>query len=149
MKQLIGVSPFDEGQPLRWYADVLPVLQASLQDPSVLPDLSEFADLKAAYLEIFNQVMAGHQLDALVFPQTTDALPLLFSDEFISETTVSAINVAGLPAITVPGGQFLNNAPFSLIFVGPQWSEVRLLGLAYAYEQATGQRIVPDLVSGQ
>ncbi len=147
LRQLIGVSPFDEDQPLRWYVEVLPALAASLQDPSVPPALDEFFDLKGAYLAIFNQVMAAHNLDALVFPQTTEAIPALFSGDFISETTVSAINIAGLPAVTVPGGQYRNNAPFSLIFVGPLWSEAELLGLAHDYEQATQHRIVPKLVT--
>jgi amidase/aspartyl-tRNA(Asn)/glutamyl-tRNA(Gln) amidotransferase subunit A len=148
LRQLIGVSPFDEGQPLRWYVEVLPVLAASLQNPSAAPDLSEFAALRDAYLAVFNQVMAAHNLDALVFPQTTESIPELFSGDFISETTVSAINIAGLPAVTVPGGQYANGAPFSLIFVGQRWSEAELLGFAYAYEQATHYRIVPELVTG-
>ena len=147
LRQLIGVSPFDEGQPLRWYVDVLPALAASLQDPSVEPDLSVVVDLKTAYLAVFNQVMAAHNLDALVFPQTTQAIPALFSDEFISETTVSAINIAGLPAVTVPAGQYGNRAPFSLIFVGPHWSEAALLGLAYGYEQVTQHRIAAKLIA--
>jgi amidase len=147
LRQLIGVSPFDEDQPLRWYVEVLPALAASLQDPSVEPDLSEFAALRDAYLAIFDEVMAAYGLDALVFPQTTEAIPELFSDDFISETTVSAINIAGLPAVTVPGGQYANKAPFSLLFVGQLWSEAELLGLAYAYEQATQYRIVPELVT--
>jgi amidase len=147
LRQLIGVSPFDEDQPLRWYVDVLPALAASLQNPSAEPDLSEFVALRDAYLTIFDQVMAAHNLDVLVFPQTTGAIPELFSDDFISETTVSAINIAGLPAVTVPGGQYANSAPFSLIFVGKPWSEAELLGLAYAYEQATQYRIVPELVT--
>jgi amidase len=147
LRQLIGVSPFDEGQPLRWYVEVLPALAASLQNPSVEPDLSAFVDLKDAYLAVFNQVMAAHNLDALVFPQTTQAIPALFSDEFISETTVSAINIAGLPAVTVPAGQYGNRAPFSLIFVGPHWSEAELLGLAYGYEQVTQHRIAAKLIA--
>jgi amidase len=147
LRQLIGASPFDEDQPLRWYVEVLPALAASLQDPSAEPDLGEFVALRDAYLAIFNQVMAAHNLDALVFPQTTEAIPELFSDDSISETTVSAINIAGLPAVTVPGGQYANGAPFSLIFVGAPWSEAELLGLAYAYEQATQYRIVPELVT--
>jgi amidase/aspartyl-tRNA(Asn)/glutamyl-tRNA(Gln) amidotransferase subunit A len=114
LRQLIGVSPFEEGQPLRWYVDVLPALAASLQDPSVEPDLDPFLDLKQAYLAVFNQVMAAHHLDALVFPQTTEAIPGLFSAEFISETTVSAINIAGLPAVTVPGRLCLALFRFSL-----------------------------------
>jgi Asp-tRNA(Asn)/Glu-tRNA(Gln) amidotransferase A subunit family amidase len=47
-------------------------------------------------------------------------------------TTVSEINIAGLPGVTVPAGRFSGGSPFSLIFVGPMWSEAELLGLAFA-----------------
>lgn len=147
LKQMIGVSPFDPGEPLHWYVEVLPALAASLQNPHVLPDLNPFFTLRASYLTTFNQVVDVNDLDALVFPQATDVIPALFSSEFISETTVSAINIAGLPAVTVPGGQYANGAPFSLIFVGPLWSEAALLALAYDYEQATHHRVIPQLTT--
>jgi amidase/aspartyl-tRNA(Asn)/glutamyl-tRNA(Gln) amidotransferase subunit A len=147
LKQMIGVSPFDPGQPLYWYVEALPTLAASLQNPAVLPDLSGFFALRASYLTTFNQVVDVHDLDALVFPQTTDVIPALFSSDVISETTVSAVNIAGLPAVTVPGGAYANGAPFSLIFVGPLWSEATLLALAYDYEQATHHRVIPQLTT--
>lgn len=146
-KQTIGVSPFDPGQPLSWYVQALPTLAASLQNPGVLPNLDEFFTLRANYLTIFNNVVETNDLDALVFPQTTEAIPDLFSSGFISETTVSAINIAGLPTITVPGGQYANGAPFSLVFVGPLWSEATLLALTYDYEQATHHRVIPQLTT--
>lgn len=47
----------------------------------------------------------------------------------------------------MPAGQYGNGAPFALILVGPLWSEAKLLGFAHAYEQASRQRIVPQLVA--
>ncbi len=146
LKQMVGASPFDEGEPLFWYTEVLPELRDSLADPAISPDLSEFSALKAAYLDLFGQVMDGQALDALVFPQATEALPGLYDDAVISETTVSAINIAGLPAVTVPAGQYPDSAsPFSLVFVGRPHSEALLLALAHAYEQATAHRVPPKL----
>ena len=147
LKQMIGVSPFDPGQPLYWYVQALPTLEASLQNPAVMPDLSDFYTLKASYLTTFNQVMQAHDLDALVFPQTTDPIPALASGDFISETTVSSVNIAGLPAVNVPGGEYDDGTPFSVIFVGPLWSEAKLLALAYDYEQATQHRVIPQLTA--
>lgn len=147
LKQMIGVSPFDPGQPLYWYVEALPTLAASLQNPDVMPDLSAFFTLRGDYLTTFNQVVDLNDLDVLVFPQTTDVIPALFSSDVISETTVAAIDIAGLPAVTVPGGEYANGAPFSLIFVGPLWSEAMLLALAYDYEQATHHRIIPQLTT--
>ena len=146
LRDRIHVAPFDDGAPLHYYADLLPVLKESLRHPEVRPDLSEFNRLRESYLRIFNRVMHANHLDALVFPQAIESIPALFSDTFIAETTVSPLNIAGLPGVTVPAGQYSGNgAPFSLIFVGRRWSEAELLGLAYDYEQATHHRIRANL----
>ena len=57
--------------------------------------------------------------------------------DIIHETTVGEINIAGLPALTGPAGRYAAGAPFNLIVVGSMWSEGALIGIAYAYEQAT------------
>lgn len=60
-----------------------------------------------------------------------------------SSTTLPA--VAGYPHLTVPMGQ-VGGLPVGLSFIGPAWSEARLLNLGYAYEQATHRRIEPKLL---
>lgn len=57
-----------------------------------------------------------------------------------SSTTLPA--VAGYPHLTVPMGE-VGGLPVGLSFIGPAWSEARLLGLGYAYEQATHRRTEP------
>nr|WP_232792828.1 amidase [Caulobacter hibisci] len=59
-----------------------------------------------------------------------------------SATTLPA--VAGYPHLTVPMGQ-VEGLPVGLSFIGPAWSEARLLSLGYAYEQATKRREPPVL----
>ena len=65
---------------------------------------------------------------------------------------------AGFPSVVVPGGTFQNvvvNPPFpddfhakdgpaGVTFSGRAFSEPRLIGLAYAFEQATHYRFPPD-----
>ena len=123
----------------------LPQFRACLADPTVPPDLSDFIAAREAYLEIFNAVFTREKLDALVFPQMRDALPPLHGTGTILETTVSEINIAGLPGVTIPAGYYASGAPFGLIFVGPMWSEADLLGLAFDYECATHHRRAPEL----
>jgi amidase len=66
---------------------------------------------------------------------------------------------AGYPSIVVPGGFVANApnppfpmgfnalpAPYDVTFSGPAFSEPRLIGLAYAFEQATKHRIPPASV---
>ncbi|HEY1626196.1 MAG TPA: amidase [Streptosporangiaceae bacterium] len=54
--------------------------------------------------------------------------------------------VAGYPAITVPGG-YVSGLPVGITFTGAQWSEPRLLALAYAFEQAGSPRRPPALAA--
>ena len=65
--------------------------------------------------------------------------------DIIHETTVSEINIAGLPGVTVPAGAYASGSPFNLIAIGPQWSKADLLGITFAYEQATRHRKAPTL----
>jgi len=67
---------------------------------------------------------------------------------------------AGYPSVIVPAGRFPNPAkasidaadpnfhpkrsPFGVTFSGPAFSEPKLIGFAYAYEQASHCRITPD-----
>ena len=90
--------------------------------------------------------MDRQKLDAVVLPQMRKETPLLFSSDVIAETTVSEINIGGFPGVTVPAGYYPSGSPFSLIFIGRQWDEANLLGLAYSYEQATKLRKVPKLI---
>ena len=44
--------------------------------------------------------------------------------------------VAGYPHLTVPMGQ-VSGLPVGLSFMGPRWSDARVLSLGYAFEQRT------------
>jgi Asp-tRNA(Asn)/Glu-tRNA(Gln) amidotransferase A subunit family amidase len=144
LNERVRIKPFSPEGPGGKSA-TSPLLQASLENPSALPDLSSFLAARIAYLECFNRVMSDFKLDALIFPQMSADLPPVDGDLPYPATTVSEINIAGLPGVTVPAGQFASGAPFSLILVGRMWSEAELLAYAYDYEQATRHRIVPVL----
>jgi amidase len=126
----------------------LPQFAACLADPGRPPDLSEFIAAREAYLAIFEAVFARERLDEVAFPQMRDALGPLHGPAPIHETVVSEINIAGLPAVTVPAGYYASGAPFGLVFVGRMWSEAALLGCAHDYECATRHRRAPVLVTG-
>nr|WP_255697518.1 amidase [Pseudacidovorax sp. NFM-22] len=122
----------------------LPQFVACLRDPSAPPDLSDFIALKARYLQIVDEVFARERLDGLVFPQMREELPQVRTGT-IQETTVGELNIAGLPAVTMPAGYYRSGAPFGLLFLGRQWSEPQLLAQAYAYEVGTRHRRSPSL----
>ena len=52
---------------------------------------------------------------------------------------------AGFPAIAVPAGFFPGGAPFSVTFIGRSRTDADLIGIAYAYEQASQLRVPPIL----
>ena len=82
------------------------------------------------------------QVDALVTPTSpVAAFPLgeKTADPvqmYLIDVCTLPINIAGLPALSVPCG-FANGLPVGMQLIGPHLSEERLLGIAYAYEQAT------------
>ncbi len=125
------------------FLHALPDFAAVLANPRIPPAVPEFTELKRRYLTLIDEVFARHGLDALVFPQMLRELPGLYAGEAILETTVSEINIAGIPGITVPAGYYASGAPFELIFIGKPWCEALLITLAYAYEQATRHRRPP------
>ncbi len=138
-------DPFAPGGVLS-FMPLLPDFAAGLANPSAPPDMSAFIRLREAHLAIFEAVFADKRLDALVFPQMRGPLGPLHGTDTIRETTVSEINIAGLPGVTVPAGFYASGAPFNLVLVGPQWGEADLLALAYDYEQAFAHRRAPVLL---
>lgn len=137
-------DPFAPGGVLDFMMQ-MPDLVACLADPTKPPEMEAFLTVRERYLAIFDAVMEQHHLDALVFPQMRDPLPPREGTETIHETTVCEINIAGLPALTIPAGYYDNGSPFNLVLVGPLWSEARLLSLAAGYEAATRHRKAPQL----
>jgi amidase len=91
-------------------------------------------------------VLRRHKLDALIAPTGGPPWPTdwLNGDHFVGGySTASA--VAGYPHITVPAG-YVFGLPFGISFFGAAYSEPRLIGLAYAFEQATKLRRRPQFL---
>lgn len=90
--------------------------------------------------------MAEHKLDAVI---SLTANPAWLTDYVLGDHSVFGASrpaaVSGWPAISVPFGH-VSGLPVGVSFVGPPWSEPRLLSLAYAFEQATAGRRLPSLL---
>ena len=95
-----------------------------------------------------DDLMAANDLDAIVAPTNgpawvTDPVNGDLGGDFstfVGSSSPSAI--AGYPSITVPAGHE-GPLPLGVSFIGGKWAEPRLLGLAFAFEQATHVRVKP------
>jgi amidase len=91
--------------------------------------------------------VAKHKVDAFIAPTggavwTTD----LINGDHYSGGYSSASAVAGYPHITVPAGS-VHGLPVGLSFFAGAWTEPKLLGYAYAFEQATKARKAPGYLA--
>ena len=98
-----------------------------------------------------DDLMAADDLDAIIAPTNSPAwvtdpvngdLGGDFST-FIGSSGPPA--VAGYPNVTVPAG-FVGPLPVGVSFIGGRWDEPSLIGLAYAFEQATQVRVPPQFI---
>ncbi|HEY0659957.1 MAG TPA: amidase [Lysobacter sp.] len=150
------------GAPVKNLAELIAFNQenAEVEMPFFAQELFDKAQLKGppsdkAYRLAANKarLLAGprgidatlrkHKLDALVAPTTSPAWMTdpLNGDHFTG-AGYSVAAVAGYPSLTVPMGD-ADGLPLGLTFLGPRWSEARLLGYGYAFEQLAQERKPP------
>ncbi|MFJ6533262.1 amidase family protein [Microbacterium sp. NPDC091662] len=96
----------------------------------------------AAGKTLVTQMMEDLDLDAIIYP-STNAYGTQGTNMRLSPNT-------GMPSVTVPMGQTasgetLPGSGVNLEFLGRDFDEGTLLGLAYAFEQTTGARTSPSL----
>jgi len=85
---------------------------------------------------------AFSKFDALITP-TSPTVPFKIGEKvddplqmYLSDVCTLPINIAGLPAISMPAG-FGNGLPIGMQLIGKPFGEETILRVAYAYEQAT------------
>ena len=109
--------------------------------PDYLPALSRCRML--ARTQGIDKAIAERRLDAIVSVAAGPAFAIdLLNGDHPMPTSASLSAVAGYPRVTVPAGQVLG-LPVGISFMGPAWSESRLLSLAFAFEQHTHARKPP------
>ena len=94
---------------------------------------------------------AFEKYDALITP-TSPTVPFKIGEKtgdplqmYLSDVCTLPINIAGVPAISIPAG-FAGNLPIGLQVIGKPFSEETLFRVAYAYEQAAGwNKRKPDI----
>jgi aspartyl-tRNA(Asn)/glutamyl-tRNA(Gln) amidotransferase subunit A len=85
---------------------------------------------------------AFEKYDALVTP-TSPTVPFKLGEKlddpvqmYLSDVCTLPINIAGIPAISIPAG-FVEGLPVGIQIIGKHFNEAMLLRIAYTYEQST------------
>jgi amidase len=108
--------------------------------------------IRAAMQALFSK----HQLDAIVYPTQPRPAVLLQPatpppppdpaspppPPFGASPNLLA-NMAGFPDLVVPAGMTSQGLPVSISFLGQTFADGRIIGLGYAFEQATRARVPP------
>jgi amidase len=87
--------------------------------------------------------LKAQHLDALVAPAMSPAwLTDPVNGDHFTGAGYGVAAVAGTPSLTVQMGDS-HGLPIGIVFMGPAWSEARLVELGYAFEQMTHARRAP------
>lgn len=144
LEDLIRFNEDNKDRVLQWYGQ-----QDFLKSQACGPLTDKkYLDARAKCVRLsrkegMDAVMARNHLDVLVAPTggpawTTD---LLNGDHFGGSSSTPCA-VAGYPHVTVPMG-WVRDLPVGLSFMGLAFTETKLLGYGYAFEQATKHRRAP------
>ncbi len=94
--------------------------------------------------KIIDSVIRENKLDAICGLTMGPACSIdtIYGDRWGDVFLTAPAAMAGYPHISVPSGM-IYELPVGLSFFGPAYSEPILIGIAYAYEQASKNRVVP------
>jgi amidase len=148
LAEIIAFNERNKAREMPWFGQEL-FLQAQAKGP-----LTERAYLDAlarnhrlSREEGIDAVMDRLQLDAIMAPTCGPAhrTDLLWGDRDTGGCTTPAA-VAGYPHITLPMGM-VEGLPVGISFFGRAWSEPKLLGIAFAFEQTAQARKAPQFLA--
>ncbi|MDE2070230.1 MAG: amidase [Gammaproteobacteria bacterium] len=138
LAELIAFDKAHATQEMQWFGQdefIAAEAKGPLTDKAYRDALAR--DKRLAGPEGIDAAMTKSKLDALLAPTTGPAwtTDLVNGDHVIGGSSSPAA-VAGYPDITVPAG-FVHCLPVGMSFFAGKWSEPKLIGIAYAFEQAT------------
>jgi len=115
-----------------------------LTDPTFVAVKDEqLAAVKAGITALFTK----HKLDAILYPTSPRPATLITPPTPTpgagGDSATSFANETGFPDLIVPAGMTKEGLPVTVSFFGLAWSEPKLLGYGYDFEQATKARVLP------
>ena len=145
--------------PLPVEESVMRLLKTSLTTSTSAPEYKEFLEkLMPQWTAEKLAVFERYGIDALVFPYVpTFAQPInnpaykvddptFVKSDAAVPATMGGYSSVGFPSIVVPMGYGQQGLPMTITFFGKPYEESKVIGFAYAYEQATKHRKPSPLV---
>jgi amidase len=147
-RTLDDLIAFDKAEPRELALFGQEIFEAAAAKPPVTDPAYKEKRALARKLarESLDKMLADNRLDAVVSPSggpPSRVDPVNGGPFFGSPSRLPA--VSGYPHLTVPAG-YATGLPVGISFLGPEWSEARLLALGYAFEQATHARREPEFL---
>jgi len=145
VKSLADVIAFNRATPREMVLFGQDILESAdtkgdLTDPAYLKAAKALRDYSRGLLD---KLLTENHLDALIRATDDGAFRVdVVKGDNDSSSASFLPATAGYPHLTVPMGA-VRGLPVGLSFIGPAWSEERLLQLGYAFEQAAPARTPP------
>ncbi len=148
VRTLDALIAFNKAEPREMPLFAQEILEQSAAKPPITDAayLQKRAQARSLSRAALDKMLIENKLDAIVSPSNGPASivdPVNGGASFGSPTTLPA--VSGYPHLTVPAGD-VSGLPLGLSFIGPAWSEAKLLSLGFAFEQATKARREPEFL---
>ena len=137
-QEYTSLGPDGEGtNPYRWAFFLQEKNSGALTDPGYIAAHDYGMPMATALVQ---GVFTKDKLDAIVYP-TTPKRPERIADPLPSFATgvypMPVANLTGFPDLILPVGFTTDDLPVTISFLGPAFSEGKLISLAYSLEQAT------------
>jgi amidase len=96
---------------------------------------------------VIDGILKSNQLDAIIYPTASRRTPLIAAPADApggpAGSGSNIANLTGFPESIVPAGFTTDDLPVAMSFLGPAFSESRLLAIGFSFEQATKARRLP------
>jgi amidase len=135
-----GASP----NPGRWSLMVREAGSGTLKDYQYTSVRDHALPLVRAVLD---GILAADKLDAIIYPTASRRPSLIAAPPEVPGGAAGSgsnlANLSGFPDLIVPAGFTTDDLPVAISFLGPAFSEARLLAMGFSFEQATKARRLP------
>jgi Asp-tRNA(Asn)/Glu-tRNA(Gln) amidotransferase A subunit family amidase len=134
MIQKVGPAKFDK----------LMIDALSLEPPAQSADYAARVRNKETVKQVIVELVEKYQLDAVVYPYSTLPPPRWDATPGGGTGGNSLASNSGLPSILMPTGYTTAGLPIAMEIIGKPFDDVKLLQVAYGYEQVSKRRQAPS-----